>query len=255
MKAGISGALNFSTVDGWWDEVWHDPATGTTPGRAPLGWAIGSRAAFDSVEEQDAADAASLYDVLEHQIVPAFYERDADGIPQEWVAMMRESVANLGDLWTSSRMVRDYTDKFYGPGAERTAQLGDRRALRARRAARHLARLREHWADVQVHSVRIGSAAVHQVSVRAEVSLGDLGPRDVAVEVWLDPPDGPARPGPEPMAPMPRGAVTSKPGRRVFEARLDPALVPPGTVVAARVVPRRGSLDDWASSGCIAWSE
>jgi len=251
MKAGISGALNFSTVDGWWDEVWQQPA----PGRVPVGWAIGSRAPFDAVEEQDVADAASLYDVLEHEIVPAFYERDADGVPQQWVAMMRESVATLGNLWTSSRMVRDYTDQFYGPGAVRTGQLGDRRALRARRVARHLARLREHWADVQVHSVRTGSAAVHQVSVRAEVSLGDLGPRDVSVEVWLDPPDQPAGAAPEPMTPVARGAATTKPGRRVFEARLDPALVPPGTIVAVRVIPRRGSLDDWASSGCIAWSE
>jgi starch phosphorylase len=164
-------------------------------------------------------------------------------------------VATLGNLWTSSRMVRDYTEQFYGPGAVRAGQLGDRRALRARRVARHLARLREHWASVTVHSVRTGSAAVHQVSVRAEVSLGELGPRDVSVEVWLDPPDQPAGPAPEPMTAVARGAVTTKPGRRVFEVRLDPALVPPGTIVAVRVIPRRGSLDDWASSGCIAWSD
>jgi starch phosphorylase len=261
MKAGISGALNFSTVDGWWDEVWREPAPGRTndgvdgsAANPSIGWAIGSRAPFASVEEQDVVDAASLYDVLEHEIVPTFYDRDADGVPQRWVAMMRESMATLGDLWTSSRMLRDYTDEFYGPGALRAAQLGDRRALRARRMARHLARLREHWADVAVHSVRTGSAGA-QVGVRTEVSLGELGPRDVTVEVWLDPPDGPAGPAPQPMTPLAPGALVTKPGRRLFEARLDPALVPPGTVVAARVIPRRGSLDDWASSGCIAWSE
>ena len=92
MKAGVNGALNLSTLDGWWDEVWND----ADPAAAPIGWCIGTGRHYEDFEAQDASDAESLYDALEHQIVPKFYDRDAQGLPRAWLASVRESMASLG---------------------------------------------------------------------------------------------------------------------------------------------------------------
>jgi starch phosphorylase len=246
MKAGINGALNFSTVDGWWDEVWR----AATPSEIPLGWAIGGREPFGATTDQDHFDAASFYDVLEHEVVPAFYERDQDGTPLGWVAMVQESIARLGNLWTSSRMVREYTDSYYAPGAARAARLTERRAVGARSVARHLARLAAEWPGVAVADVQVRRVGDGGARVLASVSLGALSPRDVSVEVWIDRPDGRAGPGPAPMTPLSRPGD----GHRVYETRLAPALVPEGAIVAARVLPRHRALDDPMSTGLIAWS-
>ena len=170
MKAGINGALNFSTVDGWWDEAWQ----GARPGRPPVGWAIGGRRTYADTAEQDADDAASFYDVLEHEIIPTFYDRDANGLPRRWLASVRESIAVLGGIWSSARMVEEYTSHFYVPGTQRAAQLSGRRASRARDAAAFLERLHSAWPRVGVGPVTVTREANGKVRVRADVDLGDL---------------------------------------------------------------------------------
>jgi starch phosphorylase len=245
MKAGINGALNLSTLDGWWDEVWDEHAARARP---PIGWAIGSREVPADPDAQDLADAASLYDLLEHEVRDAFYDRDPDGIPRRWVASIRESIATFGPLWTSSRMVREYTSSYYVPGTTRSASLGERRAARARDGARHLTRLARAWPDVRVGRVdarRDGRG----VSVRAEVWLGKLTPRDVAVQLWVDRGDDDARAAPDPMEPERPGS-----GPRVFRTRLPASALPPDAVLAVRVLPTHPSIDDPLSTGLVAWS-
>jgi starch phosphorylase len=105
MKAGMNGVLNASVLDGWWCE-----------GFAPeLGWAIGASADAASDELQDDADAASLFETLEKIIVPAFFDRDAHGIPPAWCDRMRASIASIGTRFNSDRMVREYVDRYYLP--------------------------------------------------------------------------------------------------------------------------------------------
>ncbi|HSC91932.1 MAG TPA: alpha-glucan family phosphorylase [Gaiellaceae bacterium] len=105
MKAGLNGALNVSVLDGWWAE-----------GYAPeLGWAIGTAEEHPDEAEGDAADAAALLAVLEDEVIPAFYERDQRGIPRRWVAMMRESVADVGARFNTGRMVAEYVERYYLP--------------------------------------------------------------------------------------------------------------------------------------------
>jgi starch phosphorylase len=103
MKAAMNGVLNFSILDGWWIEGFD----GTN------GFAIGGLTDAETDEETDRIDAESLYDVLENQIVPAFYGRDENGIPADWVARMRASIATLTPLFSSDRMVMDYIGQIY----------------------------------------------------------------------------------------------------------------------------------------------
>jgi glycogen phosphorylase len=113
MKAGANGALNVSILDGWWDEGY----------RPELGWAIPSGATLDRSEVDDQAEAEGLYRLLEREVVPAFFERDAAGTPQRWVEMMRASIRHTATAFAARRMVTDYFNIAYAPGARRVEQL------------------------------------------------------------------------------------------------------------------------------------
>jgi len=246
MKAGISGALNLSTLDGWWDEVWR----AAEPGRPPIGWVIGSDETYADPAEQDAADAASLYDVLEHEIVPAFYDRDADGLPRRWLGSVKESLATLGTVWTSTRMVREYTERYYVPGHDDARALRKRKGARARDLAAFLTRVRDAWPGVAVDAVTDAREPSGDVAVGARVVLGALDPVDVDVQIWADPGGGrtaSAVGSLQPLAPDPTAGIR-------YGARITGAVAPDGTTFAVRVLPRHPDLTDVMSAGCIAWS-
>ena len=103
MKASCHGCMGFSILDGWWREGYD----GTN------GFAIGDDSHSPDVEEQDRVDSANLYQTLTEQVVPMFYNRDANGIPREWIQRMRRSMATLVSQFTTDRMVKEYTNKFY----------------------------------------------------------------------------------------------------------------------------------------------
>ena len=105
MKAGCQGCLNFSILDGWWREGYD----GTN------GFAIGEDAHADSVEAQDRADSENLYKVLTQEVIPLFYQRDAQGIPRQWIQRIRRAMVTLVPQFTTTRMVREYTEKYYLP--------------------------------------------------------------------------------------------------------------------------------------------
>lgn len=103
MKAAMNGALNFSILDGWWIEGYNERN----------GFRIGELEVDDDEAAGDAADAESLYSTLENELVPAFYNRDANGLPTEWIARMKDALATLTPQFSSDRMVRDYLSKIY----------------------------------------------------------------------------------------------------------------------------------------------
>jgi starch phosphorylase len=105
-KAAMNGVINFSVLDGWWREGFN----------GSNGWAIGDDKVYESTDEQDAADAASLYDTLENKIVPLYYrDRSADGLPSDWIALMKESICSLTPRFSIHRMVKEYTERMYLP--------------------------------------------------------------------------------------------------------------------------------------------
>ena len=104
-KAGLNGVLNFSILDGWWPEGFN----------GDNGWVIGGEGVSDDKEAQDEADAVSLYDVLENEIAPLYYEVDGDGVPAGWVTRMKSAIASVGPSFSAARMVRDYVERGYLP--------------------------------------------------------------------------------------------------------------------------------------------
>jgi len=113
MKAAANGVLNLSVLDGWWDEGY----------RPDSGWAIPSGATLERPETDDAAEAESLFRILEREVVPNFYARDHTDLPTQWVAMMRASMLNAATAFSARRMLCDYLDTCYAPAAERSLQL------------------------------------------------------------------------------------------------------------------------------------
>jgi len=184
MKIAVNGGLNISVLDGWWCEA-HT---------AQNGWAIGRGEEYDDEEAQDVVESQALYDILEKEVVPTFYDRGADGLPRKWTQRMKASMRSVSPVFNSHRMVQEYTDRFYVPAIARGRKLladglADARALAAWRD-----RLRKAWSAIQVVSVEVDEqheyAVGAELPVRAAVKLGKITPDDVAVQIYegkLDP--------------------------------------------------------------------
>ncbi|MBK9100528.1 MAG: alpha-glucan family phosphorylase [Austwickia sp.] len=181
MKAALNGGLNLSILDGWWDE-WYDGENG---------WAIPTADGVADPERRDDLEAQALYELIEHRIAPRFYDvepGDADGVPERWVAMMRHTLATLGQKVQATRMVRDYTETLYAPAARAGhAAAGDGFAL-AKSLADYRARIDQHFAQVRIeHAEAIGMSDAPQVGdqlqVRALIHLGSLTPEEVSVQL------------------------------------------------------------------------
>jgi len=178
MKAALNGALNLSILDGWWNEYYDDRN----------GWAIPTADSAGDGAERDALEAASLYDLLEHQVAPRFYERDSHGIPVKWVADMRHTLATLSPELSADRMVRQYVEGLYLPAAAAERVISGSSFQPARDLAAWTARVVAAWPGVQVSHVESGGVDAtpqlgEQLHVRAYVELGDLAPDDVKVEL------------------------------------------------------------------------
>ncbi len=187
MKATANGALNLSILDGWWDEA-YTPETG---------WAIGHGEEYDDdqIDYQDEVEANALYDLLEKEIVPVFYERGRDGLPRGWIARMKAAMRDHAGLFNTNRMVRDYTEFCYEPSASRSERLMQNDLERAKALAVWKTGVRQQWTKIRIERVWADSAEGQelkvgdQLQVQALVHLGDLKPTDVAVEVYHGPLD------------------------------------------------------------------
>ncbi len=177
MKCAINGALNLSILDGWWDEMYD----------GSNGWAIPTADGVEDPVRRDHIEAAALYDLLENTVVPRFYDRDERGVPKRWIEMVRHTLATLGPKVQATRMVRDYVSRLYTP----VSQAHDVLDVAGHEAARALATWKHHvrssWGSVGVDHVEVRVPDVAQigdsVQVTAQVSLSDLRPEDVAVQV------------------------------------------------------------------------
>ena len=213
MKVLVNGGLNLSELDGWWAEAF-------TP---EVGWALGDGLEHGDDPAWDAAEADALYDLLEHEVIPEFYTRDAEGIPTAWVKRMRESMARLTPRFSASRAVREYTEQHYlAAAAAFRARTADKGAAGARMVVWQQA-LKTKWAALRFGEVTIKSDD-KQHAYEVQVFLNDLDPRMVRVELYAD--------GIEGGAPV-----------RQEMARIDPAEASGGAVYRAVVPAARPSTD------------
>jgi starch phosphorylase len=177
MKAALNGGLNLSIRDGWWDE-WFDGQNG---------WAIPTADGVSDPDRRDEVEARAIYDLLENQVQPRFYERDRDGVPGRWVEMVRHTLRETGPKVLATRMVRDYVQALYVPAAgSARAMAGDGYAP-AREEAAWRSHLLSNWQAVRVaHVEATGAGDTPEIgttlALRAEVELPGLAPADVEVQ-------------------------------------------------------------------------
>jgi starch phosphorylase len=179
MKVLVNGGLNLSELDGWWAEAY-------TP---EVGWALGDGREHGADPAWDAAEAEALYGLLEREVVPAFYTRDARGMPTGWLAKMRASMAGLTPRFSANRGVREYTETYYLPLASayraRAAGGGGRGGeLVAWRQA-----VAAHWPEARFGPVGVQTHGAGQ-RVTVQVHLGGLAPEAVRVELYANPATG-----------------------------------------------------------------
>ena len=181
-KAALSGAPNFSILDGWWREG-YDNTSGATNG-----WAIGEEREYKDTETQDEADALSFYATLEDELLPLFFERDADGLPLGWLEKMRRSIATCGPHFSMRRMVKEYTERLYLPALSTGSAAASDNYAAARALAEWKRHVRENWFSVNLQLVQgaPSQAAVGDaLTLTARLWPGRLSAEDLAVEVVM----------------------------------------------------------------------
>ncbi len=175
MKVLVNGGLNLSELDGWWAEAYSPE----------VGWAIGDGREHGDDPSWDAADAESLYAVLEGEVIPQFYARDERGIPRAWVTRMRASMARLTPTFSSNRAVRQYTDEHYLSAAAAFHERAENRGSVGVDLTAWQAELAKHW-----YTLRFGSATVQkqgeQYLFQVQVFLGDMNSEAVRVELYAE---------------------------------------------------------------------
>ena len=181
MKAAINGVLNCSILDGWWDEAYE----------SSVGWAIGRGEEYANIDVQDDLEGQALYELLENQIIPLFYDRDETGLPRRWINRMKSCISTLAPAFNTNRMVQEYTEKLYLPALHRTIQLREDNLRGSIEIARQKTRLRQGWGGLRVESVESTADAATAVDVRSQVEvtavvhLGMLQPDEVRVQAFV----------------------------------------------------------------------
>jgi len=178
MKAAANGVLNLSVLDGWWTEGYN----------AQNGWAIGQGEEYDDLEIENHVESMQIYNLLEKEIIPLFYNRHADGMPRDWIAKMKESIKSNCYQFNTSRMVSEYCQKFYIPAFESAQKLQLDKWGALKKLTVWKERLFREWKNVRVLNSREISAKYLKVdekfSVTTDVFLGRLNPEDVNVEIY-----------------------------------------------------------------------
>ena len=178
MKAQANGSLNFSVLDGWWDEGYHQD----------FGWAIGHGEMYDDHTVQDEIESRELYNLLEREIVPLFYQRGADGIPRGWVDKMKSGFRKLVPVFNSHRMVQDYGSRYYLPCSKRFNTLCSDDFAGAKDLSAWRSRMMTSWHEVSIENISLREGAEMQVGdqfeVEAFIRTGSLSPEDLTVEVY-----------------------------------------------------------------------
>ncbi|MBN1313373.1 MAG: alpha-glucan family phosphorylase [Anaerolineae bacterium] len=179
MKATMNGVLNFSVLDGWWAESY----------RRDLGWAIGRGEDYEDPEQQDYIESNAIYEMLEKDLIPTFYDRGSDGLPRSWVKRMKAALSELCPVYSMNRVVQEYTRSYYRPALEQAARLAENGHEQGRAFAQWQLRLQNEWDTLQIGDVtcEFNQGEVHAgetLRVSAGVHLGHISPDSVSVQLY-----------------------------------------------------------------------
>jgi len=180
-KGVMNGTIHFSVLDGWWVEGYKKDA----------GWALPQENAYDSNDLQDELDAETIYNIFEEEILPAFYDRNMNGIPEKWVSYIKNTFAQVAPNFTTARMIKDYQDRFYIPQANRAGRLIASDYKLAKQMAAWKAQVSTVWDQIEVKSVQITDGIANVLKIgevypaRVVVDIKTLKPEDLSVEMVI----------------------------------------------------------------------
>lgn len=178
MKGSMNGLMNVSILDGWWDEADY----------VRTGWPIGHGEEYDNPEYEDEVEANALYDLLEQEIVPLFYNRDNEGLPRGWIAKMKDAIRLNCPVFNTARMLRDYAMRGYFPASERYKAMTSEGYQPVKELAQWKQHLFEHWYSIKVEDIDIAASSdlmVNQsVAVKSRINLAGLTADDVQIELY-----------------------------------------------------------------------
>ena len=176
-KASVNGVINFSVLDGWWAEGYDETN----------GWAIGTSENYDSYEVQDNADSNSLYNILENKIVPAYYNREENGISKDWIKIMKNSIITTGGKYSTARMLVDYMEKLYMPLCD-LYNNNFQDLNKIMEFFKWKKAVKERWNEIEisqednVNDVKLTAGDI--IEVKCEVKLPNFDPNNVSVQVY-----------------------------------------------------------------------
>lgn len=244
MKVPANGGLNLSCLDGWWVEAYN----------GENGWAIGDGRVYDDRAYQDQSESEALYNLLESEIVPLFYDRTDDGLPRKWLARVKQSIRTIVPMFNTHRMLREYVDQMYMPAIRRYRQLAADHYRLAKSLAAWKEELWRQWHEVRILDVVESAAGPMKVGdvlpLRAKVRLGTVKPEQVSVEIYhgVVGPSGEISGG----ACVPMKLVATEGDALVYEGQVSCATSGQHGY-AVHVLPKHPELPDRYEHGLVVW--
>jgi len=177
MKVTPNGGINLSVLDGWWCEAYQ----------RDNGWAIGNGEEYEDHVYQDEVESQALYDLLEREVAPLFYKRGMDGLPREWIAMMKASMRTVGPVFNTNRMVEEYTERFYQPSLLQWNWLNANEMEEVRKLTEWRKEIVDLWRGVEV--LKVDSETTRKVlvgekvTVRVKLKMGRVSPDHIQVDI------------------------------------------------------------------------
>ena len=260
MKAAINGVLNMSTLDGWWCEGYIPDG----------GWIIGAGEEYDDLTYQDQVEGQAIYNLLEQEVVPLFFNRGKDRLPRRWIRRMKNTIKWCAPRFNTSRMVAEYTRKFYHPADRQWEELSANEMERVKALSSWKANLRDAWRDLEIRDVQTHTldgeafselgeqqqdelSVGSQVQVQAQIHLGRLEPTDVAVQIYFGHVDSSGRIKDGQIAEMTYEQDTLDDQRVASFSGKIPCRISGRHGYALRILPRHEDLIEPYESGLILW--
>ncbi len=179
MKVIANGGLNFSVLDGWWDEAYSPE----------IGWKIGNGEDYSNEDYQDEVEARQLYNTLEKEIIPLFYNRIDDRLPRNWILMIKNSMKKLGQFFNTHRMVKEYFTNYYYSSYQKNINLKNNNWETVKNLTLWKEQIVKNWNQIKIENISTSKNGLEtfvgdNYSVNAEIFLGDLSPDDINVQIY-----------------------------------------------------------------------
>lgn len=236
MKVLVNGGINLSELDGWWAEAY-------TP---EVGWALGDGREHGEDLNRDAMEANEMYELLEQKVVPEFYDRNKDGIPEKWVAKMRNSMSILTPKYSANRAVREYTEKYYLPAADNYIKRASLRGSAGRQMVNTFHDLKKKWPQM-----RIGQTLIENIEggyqFNIKVWLNHISPDNISVELFAEGRNG----GPNEIIKMEIGGLSGN--GQDYDCQVCISTTRPSCHYTARIVPCYENISVPLENDMILW--